>query len=268
MSIVLEDDNNFRLTLFELNNGPIYFDSERLDTLKFNPLLSTSYRNFSLCKDRDPDFNFYPQLHDCEYYSEGSFNNRLVDLNVYTNNRGYLALFHLNIHSISYKLDRFSNFLGGVALKFSVIGISETWLDDSSHYCDIIGFNFIHNHRVGRIGGGVGLHLADYLEFKHCADLVFSKDCAESLFVEINRTKGKNIVIGVIYRPPDWKLRDFIVELWQLVCVISKENKTVFLMGEWNLNLMNHSYHQASGEFLDLLFSRMFFPLITRPTIE
>ena len=86
----------------------------------------------------------------------------------------------MNIHSISYKLDRFSNFLGSVALKFSVIGICETWLDDSSHSFDIIGLNFIHNHRVGRTGGGVGLYLAYYLEFKHRVDLVFSKDCAES----------------------------------------------------------------------------------------
>ena len=151
--------------------------------------------------------------------------------------------FHLNIDSLSYKLDRFSIFLGSVALKLSVIGISETWLDDSSHSCDITGFNFIHNHRVGRTGGGVGLYLADYLESKHRADLVFSKACAESLFVEINRTKGKNIVIGVIYRPPDCKLRDFIVELGQLVSVISEENETVFLLSDWNLNLMNHSYH-------------------------
>ena len=60
-------------------------------------------------------------------------------------------------------------------LKFSVIGISETWLDDSSHSSDIPGFNFIHNHRVGRTGGAVGLYLADYLEFKHRADLVFAK---------------------------------------------------------------------------------------------
>ena len=40
----------------------------------------------------------------------------------------------------------------------------------------------------------------------------------------------------------------------------------MFLMGDWNLNLMNHSCHQATGEFLHLMFSRMFFPLITRPT--
>ena len=54
----------------------------------------------------------------------------------------------------------------------------------------------------------------------------------ESLFVEINRTMVKNIVIGVIYRPTDCKLRDFILELELLVSVISEENKSVFLMGE------------------------------------
>ena len=189
-----------------------------------------------------------------------------MDLNINTNNKSSLALPHLNVHSISYKFDRFPNFLGSVALKFSVIGISEIWLDDSSHSCDIIGFNFTYNDRVGRTSGGAGLYLADCLEFKHCADLVFIKECAESLFVEINRTKGKNIVIGVIYRPPDCKFRDFILQLEQLVSVISEENKTMLLMGDWNLNLMNHPCHQATGEFLDLIFSRMFFPLITRPT--
>ena len=79
------DDDNFRLALFELNNGPMNDDAERFDSLKFNPLLSTSYRNFSLCKDQDPDFNFYSQSHDCEYYTEGSFNNCLADLNINSN---------------------------------------------------------------------------------------------------------------------------------------------------------------------------------------
>ena len=222
------DDENFRLTLFELNNGSINFDPEKLDSLKFNSLLSTSYRNFSLCKDRDPDSNFYSQFHNCEYYTKDSFYNRLANLNINTNNRGNLALFHLNIYSISYKLGKMSNFLQSVGLKSSVIGISETWLDDSSLSSDIPDFNFIHNHRVGRTGGGVCLYLADYLKFKYRADLVFSEDCAESLFVEIDRTNGKNIVIGVIYRPPDRKLRDFIFEQEQLVSAISKENKTVF----------------------------------------
>ena len=33
-----------------------------------------------------------------------------------------------------------------------------------------------------------------------------------------------------------------------------------------NLNLINHHCHKATSDFLDLLYSRMFFPLITRPT--
>ena len=243
---------------------------ERLTHLKFNPLLCSSVSNFSLCKDLDPDSNFYLKSDDCEYYTEGSFNNRFAESQSRLNlNNNYadcsdFTLLHLNIRSISNKLDNFSNFLGRIALNFSVIGITETWLDDISHSSDIPGFNFIHNHRVDRVGGGVGLYLADHLNFKQRAD--FSDGCAESLFVEINRTKEKNIVIGVIYRPPDWKLRDFISELDQLVNVISRENKSVFLLGDYNLDMMKQSTHQATGEFLDVMFSRMFFPLITRPT--
>ena len=37
-------------------------------------------------------------------------------------------------------------------------------------------------------------------------------------------------------------------------------------MGNWNFNLINHHCHKATSDFLDLLYSRMFFPLITRPT--
>ena len=135
--------------------------------------------------------------------------------NINTNNRDNLALLHLNIHSIFYKLDRFSNFLGSVALKFSVIGIYETWLDDSSNSSDIHGFNFIHNHRVGRNAGG---YLADYLEFKHRVDLVFSKDCAESLFVENNRTMVKSIVIRQVIMILPW-LMEILLRSVQLFTI-------------------------------------------------
>lgn len=138
------------------------------------------------------------------------------------------SLLHLNIRSISKKLDSFSNFLGSLSVKFSDINITETWHNDSSHTSDISGYNFIHRHRVDRSGGGVGIYHLDYLDFKHCADLAFRSDCAESLFIEINRTKEKNILIGVIYRPPDKNLPQFIIELDQLVDRIWRENKPVF----------------------------------------
>ena len=86
------------------------------------------------------------------------------------------------------------------------------------------------------------------------------------MFVEINGTKEKNIIVGIIYRPPDSKLNEFLSDLDLVLGKISKEDKLVFLMGDWNLNLINHHFHKATSDFLDLLYSRMFFPLITRPT--
>ena len=100
-----------------------------------------------------------------------------------------LALLHLYIRSISKKIDKFSNFLGSLALDFSVLGITETWLDNSSHLSDIQGYSFIHNPRVNRDGGGVGLYLAE--QFKNRTDLTFVNDCAKPLFVEIIRPTVK-----------------------------------------------------------------------------
>ena len=50
----------------------------------------------------------------------------------------------------------------------------------------------MHNPRKDRTGVGVGLYLVDNFDFKGRPDLVFScTECAESLFVEINRPKRK-----------------------------------------------------------------------------
>lgn len=104
------------------------------------------------------------------------------------------------------------------------------------------------------------------MKFKNRTDLTFVNDCAESLFVEVIRPTKKNIVIGVICRPPDRNLNEFIGELDQLLSRISKENKLVYLLADWNINLLCHSNHHATGEFLELMYSKTFFPLITRPT--
>ena len=61
-------------------------------------------------------------------------------------------------------------------------------------------------------GGGVGLYLADSIEFKYRPDSSFSNnECADSSFVEVNKTKEKNLLVGVIYRPPiKQSLQEFI----------------------------------------------------------
>ena len=145
-------------------------------------------------------------------------------------------------------------------MSFSIIGLTETWLDNSNHLSYIEGYISIHNPRCEKVGGGVGIHLSKHLEFKNRGDLAFISDCAESLFIEVNRAKEKNIVVGVIYRPSDKSLNEFISELHQLLSHISKEDKIICLLADWNIHLLSYARHHpsASGEFLKLMFLECF----------
>ena len=47
---------------------------------------------------------------------------------------------------------------------------------------------------------------------------------------------------------------------------ISKEQKSVFLLGDFNVNLLNYNEHNQTNEFLESLASNSFIPLILQPT--
>ena len=43
---------------------------------------------------------------------------------------------------------------------------------------------------------------------------------------------------------------------------LSKENKSAFLLGDFNINLLNYDIYPTTKEFLDSLSSRYFLPYI------
>ena len=43
---------------------------------------------------------------------------------------------------------------------------------------------------------------------------------------------------------------DYLNELLDKLC---KENKTIFLLGDFNINLLNYDIHPSTNEFLDSL---------------
>ena len=47
---------------------------------------------------------------------------------------------------------------------------------------------------------------------------------------------------------------------------LSKENRTVFLLGDFNMDLMNHDQHLLTNEFLESLSSHILLPHIVQPT--
>ena len=85
------------------------------------------------------------------------------------------------ICSLAGNFDRLLLLLANVHLQFSCIGISETWLQNSLHNCDIPGYNFVHSPRLHKAGGGVCIYVTKELEFKMRDDFALS----ESLFIEV-----------------------------------------------------------------------------------
>jgi hypothetical protein len=52
-----------------------------------------------------------------------------------------LLTLHLNIRSISQNKSRLTDWLCGLDIKFSVIGITETWLKEADNLAGIDGYN-------------------------------------------------------------------------------------------------------------------------------
>ena len=77
----------------------------------------------------------------------------------------------------------------------------------------------------------------------------------------------KAIIVGVIYRHLTIDLTDFNCNyLNKLSENISKGQKFVLLLGDFNVNLLKYTEHNQTNEFLDSLVSNSFIPSIVRPT--
>ena len=80
----------------------------------------------------------------------------------------------------------------------------------------------------------------------------------ESIFFEISYNSKKTIIVGVIYRPNTQPLAnlDFLLKkILEIHEIILNENKIAYLMGDYNINLLNFSTHIKTNDFLDNVIS-------------
>ena len=260
------DDTAFNAVLYEFEHGPLNFNLDRLESLIFNPIeyLPSTLEN-SFITNLDPDLNFNELMpSNSRYMIESEVNELVTDKPC---NSG-MSFLHINCRSLIGNFDRFRVLTTNLLDSFSVIGVSETWLnDDTFNMVNLPGYNFISNHRRGKTGGGVGLYLGDYFQYKLIQDCNISNpEVIESLFVEISNPLGKNIIVGTVYRPPNQNLVSFIEDFNKILSIISKDNKQCYIMGDFNLDLLHCDHHAYTQEFIDSLFSHMFIPLINKPT--
>ena len=155
-------------------------------------------------------------------------------------------------------------------LDFSIIGVTETWLNDINYdLYGLDGYELIERHRANKMGGGIGLFVRNGVSYKSRADLTTFEYYCESLFIEIDKSvfgSERNILIGVIYTPPNTDIKLFIDHTKEVLEYVQTENKVLYLVGDYNINLLNVDSHNLTADFNDTIYSYGLIPLITRPT--
>ena len=231
----------------------------------FNPFLHSANSDVS----DEHDFGLNQDINDnimqCGYYDEETFkqeiSKRVLD-------QPYLVLLHLNIRSLMNKVEDLQQYLADIGHNFTVIGISEMWLDNNTElYIQLPNYSFINTNRKMKTGGGVGMFISSSINYSARADLnLFKEDILESIFIEASIGEKEKIIIGTIYKPPNNNYDDFEIQLKSILHKIDKEKKTCILMEDFNIDLLKYEQNNNANRFIHQMYSSHFYPVINKPT--
>ena len=269
----IDDDTEYLNTIYDLQSckPPIPFDLLMSQDKIFTPFELNEDISLPLI-DIDPDVQFYNNqcnktLHSCDYYLEDTFNKKISTLQI---SGRCLSFIHTNIRSAAKNLKKFELYLNGLNFQFPIIALSESWLrEDNIERFGIPGYLSEHSIRPYRRGGGVSLLINEDIEYTIRDDLCYQNNTLEALFIEIDKkqfNKNQNIIVGVVYRPPNTDIKIFNDTMEQCLQKIRSENKLAYIAGDYNIDLLNVDKHTSTQDFLDLMFSHSCIPRITKPT--
>ena len=97
-------------------------------------------------------------------------------------------------------------------------------------------------------------------------DLSINNSEMESCFIELINTHNSNVLIGVVYKPPSASYDHFSEHINGILENISNENIKCYLMGDFNINLLQYDTNNTVLNFIDMLSSQSFYPTINKPT--
>ena len=147
---------------------------------------------------------------------------------------GNFSVVHYNVQSVQHKLDiiepEFAN--------FSIVSLTETWLNESILNQDLMLNNFQSPYRRDRVGdshGGILVFVKDCIPCKRRADLELIN--IECIWVEVN-VRNKTILVGTFYRPPNSHpliLNDIENSIG---LAVDTGISDIVILGDFNLNML------------------------------
>ena len=177
------------------------------ELISYNPF--TVNDNFFNSKS-DPDINFCRDISplDTKYFNLNEIREGFECLC-----KDGFSVFRVNIRSINKNFETFKHFYSALNCAFHVICFSETWAADNSIYnnSNYQMEDYIVLHKVKESARGIlriFVHKEVYL--KPCTDVFINSSYVESLCIEIHDKKDRNILVNVMYSPPNSDMTAFV----------------------------------------------------------
>ena len=99
------------------------------------------------------------------------------------------------------------------------------------------------------------MYILNGLSYTIREDLAIEEAICDSLFIEIEQKSGKNLVIGTIYKAPSLDISTYVNAFDSTLQVLSREKKIVFLLGDFNIDILRHTSINSIQNCIDSLFS-------------
>ena len=248
-------------------------DFDCLDTITELKLNKLDLNNFhpNIDNDIDHNLNFNSNF---KYYAIHEFHRLCNKLKL--GKSPFFSLMHTNICSLNKNLENLELLTTSLGHKFDVIALSETWITEKNesiiNNLSLPGYKMYHGTLGRSLKGGCGFFVLNDLCFTPRTDLDVSYSDNESEFeanwIEIKSKNNKSSLVAVIYRHPrkrnDNKFLEYLTNT--ISRKIRKEKKTVFITGDFNINLLNIDSDEYTESFLNLLLSNFFQPHILQPS--
>ena len=180
-----------------------------------------------------------------------------------------LSIFSHNINSLPKHYNQLKEFLFyEIEVDFDFICLCETKINEDIRNLYDINNYCMYNSFKTRNSGGLSIYINErYKEHRIRNDLNFNIDCLESLFVEVtDPSSEKNMLIGVLYRRPNTNIDGFFECLSNLIDILKRENKQIYLCGDLNLDLLKYLDNRKVFDLIGMLISINLICTISLPT--
>ncbi|XP_065672061.1 uncharacterized protein LOC136089894 [Hydra vulgaris] len=223
-----------------------------------------------LNRNSDPDINFYNDDELIKNISPLYYNPYSKDITKGMGDNSF-SILHINIRSLKKNFESLKQFLYKIKIDFQIICLSETWCQDKNvendSYFQIPNYNVVHQIRdLGKEGGGLCMFIKNSLLFKFNSNLNSITNDYESLCVEIINKASKNIVVHALYRPPSGNINAFKDHIKNLIENKLNLNKSVYFVGDINLNNLDYDVNKQTNKFFNFIFQSGYIPIINKPT--